>query len=86
MQPNTSSFKHKTTAKTEKSRGKMKGRKEKRELGAEKAAQLRHHHHGQPVAAAVPGALRFASMLRRLLFLARGICYGVSVLGHFGPS
>jgi len=42
--------------------------------------------HGQPVVVVVLGALRFASLLRHLLFLARGIYHGVSVLGHFGPS
>ena len=39
-------------------------------------------HHGQPVA--VPVALYFALLLRHLPFLTCGICYSVSVLGHFG--
>jgi len=43
-------------------------------------------HHEKPVVVIVPNVLRFSTLLRRLLFLARGICYGVSVLGHFGPS
>ena len=43
-------------------------------------------HHGRPVVVAVLGSLHFASLRRRLLFLAHGNCYGVSVLGHFGPS
>jgi len=67
--------------------------KGKHELGVERqhghaTTTTRGHrkHHEQPVVVAVPGALRFASLLRRLLFLARGIRYGVFVLGHFGPS
>jgi len=43
-------------------------------------------HYRQPVVVVVPGALCFVSLLRYLLFLARDICYGVSVLGHFWPS
>jgi len=40
----------------------------------------------QPVVLAVLGAIQSASLLLRLLFLAHGICYGASMLGHFGPS
>ena len=43
-------------------------------------------YHRQPVVLAVPVALCSTSLLRRLLLLARGICDGVSMMGHFGPS
>jgi len=44
------------------------------------------HHSRQPVVVVVVlVVLYFASSLRRLLFLAHGIWYGVSVMGHFGP-
>jgi len=39
--------------------------------------------HGHPVVVAVPCTHCFTSLLRRLLFLARGICYGLSLLGRF---
>ena len=70
--------------------GKRKGTKEKRESEAEGDAQP-----GVPESMDVPsppraahggGCPNFSSLLHRLLILALGICYDVSVMGHFGPS
>jgi len=33
-----------------------------------------------------PASLHFASLLRRLLLLDRGMCHDVSLFGHFGHS
>jgi len=46
----------------------------------------RGKHHGQPAVVAIPSVLRFGTLLRHVLFLARGICYDVSILDHFGLS
>jgi len=45
----------------------------------------RGKHYGLPVVVAVPCTPYFTLLLCRLLFLNHGICYGVSMLGHFGP-
>ena len=57
----------------------------KQAVGVPQAARDRGSHHRQPVVVGVSASLHFASLLRCLLFLDRGTCHGLSVLGVFRP-
>ena len=93
----TSSFKGKSTGQTEKPRGKTEGHEGKRESGAAGDAwscvpgymAVRPPPRavlktlGSPVVAPAQSCLYSASLLCRLLFLARGTCYAMPMLSHF---